>query len=85
MPYSLPPDIEQMVKARLLSGQYENEEDVLRDALRAMAEADEDLAAVREAINEWRAGDAGTPLAAAFNEIRGEHPSGICETNDTLG
>ncbi len=70
MPYPFPSDVQQMVEARLSSGQYENEDDVLRDALRALTEVDDDLAAVREAIDEWRSGDEGTPLTEAFDEIR---------------
>ncbi|MEQ8785739.1 MAG: type II toxin-antitoxin system ParD family antitoxin [Pirellulaceae bacterium] len=70
MSYSFPPDVRQLVDLRLLSGQYGSEDDVLRDALRALVEEDEDLAAVREAIAAWRAGDKGTPLAQAIDEIR---------------
>ena len=70
MSYSFPPDVQHLVQARLSSGQYQSEDDVLRDALRALTEEDEDLAAVREAIDQWRAGDDGTPLAEAFDEIR---------------
>jgi putative addiction module CopG family antidote len=70
MSYSFPPDVQQLIAARLSSGQYGSEDDVLRDALRALSEEDEDLAAVREAVAEWRAGDQGRPLAESFDEIR---------------
>jgi putative addiction module CopG family antidote len=70
MLYSFPPDLHELIVARLVSGHYSTEDDVLRDALRALAEEDEDLAAVRVALAEWHAGDAGTPLAAAFDEVR---------------
>jgi putative addiction module CopG family antidote len=70
MHYSFPPDLRELVAARLASGRYSTEDELLRDALRALEEEDEDLIAVRDAISEWRAGDQGTPLAEAFDEIR---------------
>ena len=70
MSYSFPPDVQQMVESHISSGHYQNEDEVLRDALRALTEEDEDVAAVRAAIDLWRAGDEGTPLAEAFEEIR---------------
>jgi putative addiction module CopG family antidote len=70
MSYAFPHDVHTLIQARLTSGQYQSEDDVLRDALRALSEEEEDLTAVREAIHQWRAGDEGIPLAEAFNEIR---------------
>lgn len=67
---ALPPDVQQMVAAMLASGRYESEEEVLRNALRALVEQDEDLDAVREALSEWKDGDPGMPLAEAFEAIR---------------
>jgi len=59
-----------MIEASLLSGQYGSEDDVLREALRALREEENDLTAVRDAVAEWKAGDEGTPLTEAFDEIR---------------
>jgi putative addiction module CopG family antidote len=70
MHYSFPADLQELIAARLATGLYSTEDEVLREALRALSEQDEDLAAVQDAISEWRAGDMGTPLAAAFDEIR---------------
>jgi putative addiction module CopG family antidote len=70
MSYAFPPDLQRLIDSRMSSGQYHSADDLLRDALRALGEENEDLTAVREAIAEWRAGDAGTPLAEAFDEIR---------------
>ncbi len=70
MHYSFPPDLQQLIEARLASGRYSTEDEVLRDALRALADEDEDLVAVREAVTQWRSGDPGLPLAAAFDEVR---------------
>ncbi len=73
MGYPFPPDIQQAVGARMASGQYPSEDDLLREALRALEEQDEDLAAVNEAVAEWRAGDGGVPLDDAFTSLRKKH------------
>ena len=70
MSYSFPADVQQLVEAHLASGRYLTEDDVLRDALRALAGEEQDLKAVREAIAEWRAGDKGLPLSEAFDQVR---------------
>lgn len=70
MSYPFPPDLQQRIAAHLSSGRYQTEDDVLREALRALAEEEEDLAAVREAVAEWRSGDPGEPLDEAFAKVR---------------
>ena len=70
MTYAFPPDVEQLVAKRMATGGYATEDDVLRDALRALAEEEEDLTAVREAIADYRAGDLGLPLDEAFDLVR---------------
>ena len=73
MAYPFPPDVEQIVKERMASGNYQSEDDVLRDALRALSEEEEDLVAVQEAISELKGGDAGIPLGEAFDSIRAKY------------
>jgi antitoxin ParD1/3/4 len=70
MSYALPPDVLQQIEARLAGGEYASADDVLRDALRALTEEAEDVAAVREALAEWRAGDPGVPLREAISQVR---------------
>lgn len=70
MSYTFPSDLQKIIDARLTAGQYASEDDVLRDALRALSEEDEDLQAVREAVAEWRGGDEGLPLKDAFAQVR---------------
>ena len=70
MSYPFPSDLQQMVNSQLASGRYATEDEVLRDALRALEEEIEDLTAVREAIAAWRAGDDGVPMDEAFERIR---------------
>ncbi|MBI3468670.1 MAG: type II toxin-antitoxin system ParD family antitoxin [Planctomycetes bacterium] len=70
MSYPFPSDVQQLVAEQMAAGGYRSEDDVLRDALRALSEEQEDLHAVRNAIAEWRAGDEGVPLAKAFDAVR---------------
>jgi len=58
------------------SGKYASEDELLRVALQALSEEEEDLAAVRESIGDWLAGDPGVPLDAAFAAIRSRHQAG---------
>jgi Arc/MetJ-type ribon-helix-helix transcriptional regulator len=58
------------------SGKYASEDELLRVALQALSEEEEDLAAVRESIGDWLAGDPGIPLDAAFAAIRSRHQAG---------
>jgi putative addiction module CopG family antidote len=70
MPYQFPPDLQEMIASRLARGEYQSEEDVLRSALQALEQCEDDLSAVQEAIASWRAGDEGIPLAEAFQAVR---------------
>lgn len=70
MTYPFPPDLQQMVSARLAQGAYQSEDDVLRSALEALEEREEDLLAIQAAVDEWRAGDEGLALAEAFSSLR---------------
>ena len=74
MGYQFPADIQERIGARMASGEYRTEDDLLRDALLALDDRQEDLAAVREAIDDWRAGDEGVPLDDAFDSLRNHAP-----------
>ena len=73
MRYSFPTDIDQQLRDRISTGRYQTEDDVLRAALTALVEADADLAAIEEAVDEWQCGDEGLPVDEAFEEIRTGH------------
>jgi Arc/MetJ-type ribon-helix-helix transcriptional regulator len=73
MPYELSPDVQQLVRERMASGHYSSEEALLKEALLALAEQEEDLIAVQQALAEWEGGDAGIPLNEAFDLIRSRH------------
>jgi len=61
MPYSFPPDVNELVCAHMSSGKYASEDELLRAALQALTEEEEDLAAVRESI-----GDPGSARVSRF-------------------
>jgi putative addiction module CopG family antidote len=67
-----PPDLQALVGEQMASGKYESEDELLRSALRALAEEEQDLDAVRESLAEWQADDLGVPHNDAFDAIRGE-------------
>ena len=73
MAYQFPPDVEELVTQRMASGDYGSEDDVLRDALKALTEQADDLAAVQAAVTGLRAGEDGQPLGEAFDDIRRKH------------
>jgi len=60
----------------MASGKYASEDELLRCAIGALVEEEQDLDAVRKALNEWRAGDPGVPLDDAFDAVRGRHGLG---------
>lgn len=73
MVYQFPMDVEQKLAAWVASGKYQSPDEVLRDALRALAEEQGDWDAVQQAIAEWQAGDHGIPLQQALDELRAKH------------
>jgi len=64
-----PPDIDRLIREQMVSGQYESEDDVLCDALQALAERSADLAAIQAGIDDMKAGRM-KPLAEVDAEIR---------------
>jgi len=69
MPYQFPPDVARLVRDRMASGHYGSEDDVLRDALQALEERSDDLAAIQGGIDEMNAGRV-RPLADVDAAIR---------------
>lgn len=66
----IPPDVQALSDAKMASGQYENEAELLRVALSSIDDFEEDVAAVQSAINKWQAGDEGIPVDEAFELVR---------------
>jgi Arc/MetJ-type ribon-helix-helix transcriptional regulator len=74
MAYQFPPEVDQLVRERMASGHYSSEDTLLKEALLALVEQEEDLLAVREALSELEAGDPGVSLDEAFDTIRRQTP-----------
>ena len=70
MPFVVPSDVEELVENHLASGRYQTGDEVLRSAMQALAETEDDGVAVQQAIDEWRNGDEGLPLDEAIRQIR---------------
>jgi antitoxin ParD1/3/4 len=56
MPYEFAPDVERLLKEQMEAGKYTSEDDVLRDALTALRDRNEDMEAIREGIADMEAG-----------------------------
>lgn len=68
----LPPDLDQQVKQYIASGHYRTEEDVLRDALRALAEEQSVRDDIRQGLEELDAGR-GRSLEEVDADLRKKH------------
>lgn len=68
----IPDDVQAAIEAKVSSGQYADEETVLREAMASLDEFDEDVAKLHVAIQDWKSGDAGLPLDQAVELIRGK-------------
>jgi putative addiction module CopG family antidote len=73
MSYNLPADLEQLLQDRLASGHYASEAEVLREALLSLADREDDLEAVRSAIDAMEAGDQGISVKDAFDLVRSQN------------
>lgn len=68
----LPLDVQRRLSTLVATGKYASEE----DALRALAEEQDDINAVCQAIEEVDAGDSGMPVQQAFDELCSRHGIG---------
>jgi len=64
------PTLEQLIQARMASGRYASEDELLIDAIRALDDEDEELRALEEGLKDVDSGDEGTELHQAFAELR---------------
>lgn len=56
MAYQFPPDVEELVRKQMQSGDFATEDDLLREALRVLDHVREDLAAIEAGIADADAG-----------------------------
>ncbi len=70
MSHQLSPAVEQLIRAGMATGLYASEDELLRDALSALAAIqDDDLRAIREGIEDMKAGRV-RPFEDVDREIR---------------
>jgi Arc/MetJ-type ribon-helix-helix transcriptional regulator len=72
MTYQFPPDLDEVIKKHMASGQYESEDALLRDALRALDQRDEVLADIEAGFADIEAGRTRR-LRDAAADIRRTH------------
>lgn len=69
MIHEFPPDLEKQLQEQMIAGSYQSEVDLIRDALRALRDQSEDLAAVEAGLNDLEE-ERVRPLAEVASEIR---------------
>lgn len=75
MSYAFPPEIAEPVRRRVTSGQFPSEDEVLKAALRALDERDEELTAIQEGLTDLEAGRVSS-LADVDARMRAKHAIG---------
>lgn len=69
MPIQFSPEVDQLVRQEMVAGGYGSEDELLRDALRALAERREVLTDIQVGIKELEAGR-GRPLEEVDADLR---------------
>lgn len=69
MSYQLPPDLEDRIRKQMSDGNYDTEDEVLRDALEALDARNADLAAIQAGIDDMEAGRM-RPIGDVADDIR---------------
>ena len=67
--YPFPPDLENEIQAQMKTGQYASQDEVLRNALRALKWRDGEVAAIQEGIDDMQSGRV-KPLCEFDRELR---------------
>jgi predicted transcriptional regulator len=56
MAYQFPPDVQQLIREAVIFGNYATEDDLLREALHALIQRNEDFAAIQAGVADMNAG-----------------------------
>lgn len=70
MSYQFPPDLDELIRKQMATGDYSTEDDVLRDALRSLAGQREEWNAIQEGLKTLDDGHPGVSLDEAFRQVR---------------
>lgn len=72
MAYAFPPDLARLIKAQMAAGNYVTEDELLRDAVSALAERQAVIADIRQGIDDLQAGR-GRSLSEIDAEFRSKY------------
>lgn len=67
------PGVEQMIRAKMATGRYRSEEELLLLALQSLDESEEELQAIEEALASVDDGEPGVSVDDAFERVRARH------------
>lgn len=70
MTYQFPADVEERVQARMATGRYATEDEVLREALDTLDDVEAEARELEAAIDAVKKGDVAVPLHEAFDALR---------------
>ena len=70
MTYQFPPDLDELIQKQMATGEYHNEDELLRDALRSLETQRTEWHAIKEGLRTLDAGNQGVSLDEAFRQIR---------------
>jgi Arc/MetJ-type ribon-helix-helix transcriptional regulator len=70
MNHQFSPAVEQLIQAKMASGQYASEDELLLCALRTLEESEADLRAIADALHSFDQGERGVSLDEAFQALR---------------
>ena len=70
MSTDIPADILAAIELKIASGEYADQESVLREAMARLDEFDDDVVGLQASIDKWKAGDKGVPVDDAFDMVR---------------
>lgn len=73
MSYEFPPYLKQLVDNHMSSGLYGSEDELLAAALESLVLDEEEVAAIQEGLDSYRAGTLGVPIDDAFERLRNMH------------
>lgn len=72
MSYAFPPELDQLVRDKMATGEYASADELLLEAMRALVDRDEAIAGIREGIDDMEAGRI-RPLEDVDAELRKKH------------
>jgi Arc/MetJ-type ribon-helix-helix transcriptional regulator len=73
MAYQFSPAVERLIRAKMASGCYSSEEELVVEALQALDESEKDLQAIEDGLLSLDSGEEGASLDEAFSRLRQKH------------